>query len=99
MMPTTVWGRWAIRLVVAWGCLGIGYFALEAWARMPVSTLSTKLTVMIVYAYGTIVVGIFSGIMACIARLRYGDTSNTLWIPLIIGMLLMVAVVRSLLFP
>lgn len=98
-MPTTRLGRqalvWCVLFVVMW----LSTYALEAWARMPLSTLSTKLTVMIAHAYVTIVVGVFGGIMAGVAWFRYGDTSRLLWLPIAVAGMLVVAVVRSLLFP
>lgn len=98
MMPITWWGRWALRLCVMCGLLWIGNYALEAWARMPVSTLNTKLFVMISYAYFTVGIGLISGIMAVVAKFRYHDTSKVMWVPIGIGVVLVGVVVRSLLW-
>jgi len=98
-MPTTRSGMWALRLCVLFGCLWLGNYALEAWARMPVSNINTKLLVMISYACCTIIVGVISGIMAVVAKFRYRDTSKVIWVPISVGMVLCSAVVRSLLWP
>lgn len=98
-MPTTRLGRMAIILMLVFGMLWLGNYALEVWARMPVSTLSTKIFVMLSYAYFTIAVGIISGIMAIVAKFRYWDTSKVIWVPIGIALLLLSAVVRSLLWP
>lgn len=95
-MPTTRIGRLAILLTVVFGVLWLGNYALEAWARMPVSTLSTKLFVMILYAYVTLAIGLISGIMAVVAKFRYRDASKIVWVPISVGMVLLSAVVRSL---
>lgn len=98
-MPTTRIGRLALLLTVIFGVFWLGNYALEAWARMPVSTLSTKLFVMISYAYFTLTVGVFSGIMAVVAKFRYRDTSRVIWVPIGVALVLLSAVVRSLLWP
>lgn len=98
-MPTTRIGRLALLLTVIFGVLWLGNYALEAWARMPVSTLSTKLFVMISYAYATLAVGVISGIMAIVAKFRYCDTSKVIWVPIGIVVLVLGAVVSSLLWP
>lgn len=98
MLPSTRWGQWALRLCVVYGVLLLGNYALEAWARMPVSTLSTKLFVMISYAYFTLTIGVISGMMAVVAKFRYRDTSKVVWIPLGISLVLLGVVVRSLLW-
>jgi hypothetical protein len=97
-MPTTRIGRIALFTAVACGVLWLGMYALEAWARMPVSTLNTKIFVMISYAYFVVIVGIISGIMALVAKFRYADTSKILWVPIVIVLFLLFAIVRSLLF-
>lgn len=97
-MPTTRIGRVALWTALACGVLWIGMYILEAWARMPVSTLSTKLLIMISYAYSAFTVGIISGIMGLVAKFRYADTSRFLWIPIAIMIVLLFGVVRSLLF-
>lgn len=99
MMPTTRLGQWAWRLFMVSGMLWVGNFVLEAWARMPVSTLTTKLLVMIVYAYFTLTLAIISGIMAVVAKYRHHDTSIVIWIPVGVAVLLFGAVVRSLWSP
>ena len=98
-MPTTRLGQLAIILMIIFGVLWLGNSALEAWARMPVSTLSTKLFVTILYAYVALAVGVISGIMAVVAKFRYRDTSKVIWVPIGIALLLLGAVVRSLLLP
>jgi hypothetical protein len=95
-MPTTRVGRLALLMSVIFGVLWLGNYALEAWARMPVSTLSTKLFVMISYAYFTLTVGVISGIMAVVAKFRYRDASKIVWVPISVGLVLLGAVVRSL---
>lgn len=97
MMPTTRLGQWAWRLFMVSGMLWVGNFVLEAWARMPVSTLTTKLLVMIVYAYFTLTLAIISGIMAVVAKFRYRDASKIVWVPISVGLVLLGVVVRSLL--
>jgi hypothetical protein len=97
-MPTTRIGRIALFTAVAFGVLWLGMYALEAWARMPVSTLNTKIFVMISYTYFVVIVGVISGIMALVAKFRYADTSRILWVPIVIVLFLLFAVVRSLLF-
>ncbi|MFZ9858906.1 MAG: hypothetical protein ACO3F2_11315 [Roseiflexaceae bacterium] len=99
MMPTTRLGHWAWRLFVLCGVLWVGNFALEAWARMPVSTFTTKLSVMIAYAYFTLTLAIISGIIAVVAKFRHHDTSIVIWMPIGIAVLLFGAVVRSLWWP
>jgi hypothetical protein len=98
MMPTTRSGMWALRLCVMFGCFWLGNYALEAWARMPVSNINTKLLVMISYAYFTLSIGVISGIMAVVAKFCYCDTSKVIWVPIGVGMVLCGAVVRSLLW-
>lgn len=98
-MPTTRLGRIAVGLILAFFGLWLGNYALEAWARMPISTLSTKLMVMITYAYVTVAVGIISGIIAIVAKFHFRDTSLVLWVPMCVLLVLVGAVVRSLLFP
>lgn len=96
-MPTTRVGRLAIFFTVVFGVFWLGNYALEAWARMPVSTLSTKLFVMISYAYVTLTIGLISGIMAVVAKFRYRDASKIVWVPISVGLVLLGVVVRSLL--
>lgn len=98
-MPTTRLGQLAIILMIIFGVLWLGNSVLEVWARMPVSTLSTKLFVTILYAYVALAVGVISGIMAVVAKFRYRDTSKVIWVPIGIALLLLGAVVRSLLWP
>jgi hypothetical protein len=98
-MPTTRLGIWALRLCVIGGVLWLGNYVLEAWARMPVSDINTKLFVMISYAYFTMSIGVISGIMAVVAKFCYRDTSNVLWVPISLCIIFCGVVVRSLLWP
>jgi hypothetical protein len=98
-MPHTQLGRYAVVVAGCFILLWFGRYVLESWVQTSGIPFPTSLTILLIYAYGTLTIGVISGIMAVVARRRYRDTAVVLWMPVVLLCLLLAGVVRSLLFP
>lgn len=98
--PTHASARWSIACVLGYLLMWVGQvLVVDPWAQTPIDNFSQRLTIMMSYAVVQIAIGVGAGGFAVWAVWRAGERSRWLWVPLMLGGVLVLGVARAFLMP